>query len=158
MNTIYERWFDTDGFWDIGDMKLCKHGRFTERSHRILGNLMDTSPSESPWRGGEAYSINEWKPRIHGAPLTSQAGPSHWDVCSCWRDLVLMISLLETLWMKFMPTSHPIYTFTKPLIPNHATRLHQKALSFMPATPWATKAAIPWPQHLVSLVDLKPPL
>jgi hypothetical protein len=25
--------------------------------------------------------------------LVSQAGPSHWDVCSCWRDLILMISL-----------------------------------------------------------------
>jgi hypothetical protein len=25
--------------------------------------------------------------------LKSQAGPSHWDVCSCWRDLILLISL-----------------------------------------------------------------
>jgi hypothetical protein len=24
--------------------------------------------------GGEAYSINEWKPRIHSAPLTSEPG------------------------------------------------------------------------------------
>jgi hypothetical protein len=26
---------------------------------------IDTSPSGSPWRSGEAYSIKEWKPRIH---------------------------------------------------------------------------------------------
>jgi hypothetical protein len=25
--------------------------------------------------------------------LVSQAGPSHWDECSCWRDLILMFSL-----------------------------------------------------------------
>jgi hypothetical protein len=28
--------------------------------------------------------------------LVSQAGPSHWDVCSCWRDSILMISLYWT--------------------------------------------------------------
>jgi hypothetical protein len=27
--------------------------------------------------------------------LMSQAGPSHWNWCSCRRDLILMISLLE---------------------------------------------------------------
>jgi hypothetical protein len=37
-------------------------------------NLFQTSPSASPWRGGEAYSINEWKPRIHNAPLTHEPG------------------------------------------------------------------------------------
>jgi hypothetical protein len=31
-----------------------------------------SSLSGSPCRGGEAYSINEWKPRIHSAPLTHE--------------------------------------------------------------------------------------
>jgi hypothetical protein len=34
----------------------------------------DASPSGSPCRGGEAYHINEWKPRIHNAPLTHEPG------------------------------------------------------------------------------------
>jgi hypothetical protein len=55
------------------------------------------SPSESPWRGGEAYSINEMETKnsLSPAHFVSQAGPSHLDVCSCWRDLILMISLLS---------------------------------------------------------------
>jgi hypothetical protein len=44
-------------FWN--PLGVCKSHNFS-------------SPSGSPWLGGEAYSINEWEPRFRNAPLTHE--------------------------------------------------------------------------------------
>jgi hypothetical protein len=76
-------------FWLALASFCCRH-------RRQMNMSSSTSPSGSPdVEGRLTPSMNGNQEFPARRSLVSQAGLSHWDVCSCWRDLILMISLLN---------------------------------------------------------------